>query len=221
MTLSYLWEGISFCLWVLITWSVRFYMSFTVNGKVPKNSDIIIIIIIISLSAYPNLLPGHYLRTRVKPTIKYRGFHNCWNKTVAYWGDLKEHEDLDEEEQWFRQDGAPSHTANVIMAWLYERFVECLISCIAELEWAPHLTDLNPQISSSGGSTRATPHAIASLKWAITEKIQAIIQEECACVINNFALNSAFQWMADIWSMYSRDALDIFGSSLRLNGCRF
>ena len=30
-----------------------------------------------------------------------------------FWGELDKHEDLDEKEQWFQQDGAPPHTANV------------------------------------------------------------------------------------------------------------
>jgi hypothetical protein len=73
-----------------------------------------------------------------------------------FWGELEEREDLDEEEQWFQQDGAPPHTANVTMAWLREKFGERLISRKAEVEWAPHSPDLNPQISSSGGSSRTT-----------------------------------------------------------------
>ena len=52
-------------------------------------------------------------------------------------------EDIDEEEQWFQQDGASPHNANVTMAWLREKFGERLICHKAEVKWAPHSPDLN------------------------------------------------------------------------------
>ena len=62
------------------------------------------------------------------------------------------------------------------MAWLHIKFTENFISCKAEVELIPHLSDLNTQISSSGGSSRtsSTREAIAALEAAITEMIQVI-----------------------------------------------
>ena len=109
-----------------------------------------------------------------------------------FWGELDKHEDLDEKEQWFQQDGAPPHTANVTMAWLREKFGKRLISRKAEVEWAPHSPELNPPDLFLWGFLKDNiyqdnPLNIAALKAAITEKIQAITQEECERVINNFA----------------------------------
>ena len=109
-----------------------------------------------------------------------------------FWGELNKLEDLDEKEQWFQQDGAPPHTANVTMAWLREKFGKRLISRKAEVEWAPHSPDLNPPDFFLWGFLKDNiyqdnPLTIAALKAAITEKIQTITQEECDRVINNFA----------------------------------
>lgn len=117
-------------------------------------------------------------------------------KQPLRWGKLENHEDLDEEEQWFLQNGVLPHTANVTMAWLHEKFGEHLISCKAEVEWAPHLLNLNPahQVFFLWGFLKnniyqGNPHSIVALKAAITENIQMITQEICAHVINNFAFN--------------------------------
>ena len=69
-----------------------------------------------------------------------------------FWGELEEHENLDEKENLLQQDGAPSHTANITMTWFYEKYQEGLISCKAEVEWTSHSSDLPPSISSNGGS---------------------------------------------------------------------
>ena len=58
---------------------------------------------------------------------------------------------------------------------------------------------------------------------AITEMIQAITQKELCTQLSttsHIVFNSAFKWKVVIWSMYFRASLDIFGSCLRLNGCR-
>ena len=41
--------------------------------------------------------------------------------------------------------------------------------------------------SSKDSNYQGNPHTIAALRATITEKIQVIIQKECACIINNFA----------------------------------
>ena len=66
-----------------------------------------------------------------------------------------------------------------------------LISRKAEVEWAPHSPDLNPPDFFLWGFLKDNiyhdnPLTIAALKAAIAEKIQAIKQEDCGRVINNF-----------------------------------
>ena len=46
--------------------------------------------------------------------------------------------------QWFQQDGAPPHTANVTLAWLDQKFPDRLVSRRRDPEWAPHSPDLSP-----------------------------------------------------------------------------
>lgn len=79
------------------------------------------------------------------------------NKAAA--SQIGETEDLNEE-QCFQQDDAPPHIANVTIAWLCEKFWECLISHLAEMEWVSHLPDLKKdffsECSSRTTSIRAT-----------------------------------------------------------------
>ena len=94
--------------------------------------------------------------------------------------------------QWFQQDGAPPHTANITLDWLDHKFPNPLISRKREPEWSPHSPDLNPQISTCGGFLkdyvyRNNPQTIPELKEAITQNINVIPKEGCIRVINNFA----------------------------------
>jgi len=50
---------------------------------------------------------------------------------------------INPDEQWFQKDGGTPHTPNDFLAWLRERFQEMLISRKCDVEWAPHLSDLN------------------------------------------------------------------------------
>lgn len=95
-------------------------------------------------------------------------------------------------EQWFQQDGATPHTANVTLAWLDEKFPDRLISRRRDPEWSPHSPDLNPPDFYLWGYLkdnvyRDNPQTIPELKQAITRKIRAIPKEECVRVIDNFA----------------------------------
>lgn len=72
-----------------------------------------------------------------------------------------------------------------------KRLGKRLIRRKAEVEWAPQLPDLNPPDVFFRGFPKdniyqGNPCTIAALKKAITEKIQTIIQDESASVINNF-----------------------------------
>jgi hypothetical protein len=94
--------------------------------------------------------------------------------------------------QWFQQDGAPPHTANITLDWLDHKFPDRLISRKREPEWSPHSPDLNPPDFYLWGFLkdnvyRNNPQTIPELKEAITQEINAITKEECIKVIDNFA----------------------------------
>ena len=94
--------------------------------------------------------------------------------------------------QWFQQDGAPPHTANITLDWLDHKFPNRLISRKHEPEWPPHSRDLNPLDFYLWGFLknnvyRNNPQIIPELKKAIMQKINAIPKEECIRGINNFA----------------------------------
>ena len=46
--------------------------------------------------------------------------------------------------QWFQQDGATPHTANISMNWVKTKFENRLIASKSEIEWSPHSPDLSP-----------------------------------------------------------------------------
>ena len=94
--------------------------------------------------------------------------------------------------QWFQQDGATLHTANITLEWLDQRFPDRLISRRRDSEWPPHSPDLNLLDFYLWGLLKDkvyqnNPQTIAKLKLAITQNILAIEREECNRVIDNFA----------------------------------
>ena len=95
--------------------------------------------------------------------------------------------------QWFQQDGAAPHTADITMEWLDHRFPDRLISRCRKPEWSLHSPDLNPPDFYLWGFLKDNvyennPQSIAELKTAIDQNIRAISKKECVRVINNFAL---------------------------------
>ena len=125
---------------------------------------------------------GNVVTVRKEPYVKI---------IELFWEELGER-DVDKDEQWFQQDGAPPHTANITMDWLKDHFGERLISRRANTEWSPHSPDLNPPDFFLWGFLKDkiyqnNPQTIQALKTAITANIQTISQDECVRVINNFA----------------------------------
>uniref|UniRef100_UPI00358E2E41 uncharacterized protein n=1 Tax=Myxine glutinosa TaxID=7769 RepID=UPI00358E2E41 len=109
-----------------------------------------------------------------------------------FWRGLGRRRGMNRDVQWFQQDGATPHTANVTMEWLDHRFPDRLISRRREPELSPHSPDLNPPNFYLWGFLKDhvyenRPQSISELKVAITQKIRAIRKEECVRVIDNFA----------------------------------
>ena len=106
--------------------------------------------------------------------------------------DLEIQQGINRNVQWFQQDGATPHTANITLEWLDEQFSDRLISRRRDTEWSPHSPDLSPPDFYLWGLLKDrvyqnNPKTIAELKLAITQNICAIKREECARVIDNFA----------------------------------
>ena len=109
-----------------------------------------------------------------------------------FWRTLRARRGVHREEQWFHQDGATPHTANITMQWLDRRFAGRLISRRRIPEWSPHSTDLNPPDFYlwrflKDHVYQNNPQTISELKVAITQQIHGITREECVRVIDNFA----------------------------------
>ena len=61
-----------------------------------------------------------------------------------FWRTLCARRGVHREEQWFQQNGAILHTANITMEWLDRRFAGRLISRPRIPEWSQDSLDLNP-----------------------------------------------------------------------------
>ena len=61
-----------------------------------------------------------------------------------FWMDLESQQGINQNMQWFQQDGATPHTANITLEWLDQQFSDRLISRRRDPEWSPHSPDLNP-----------------------------------------------------------------------------
>ena len=106
-----------------------------------------------------------------------------------FWRTLCARRGVHREEQWFQQDGATPHTANITMEWLDCCFAGRQISRRRIPEWSPHSPDLNPPDFYLWGFLKDhvyqnNPQTIAELKVAITQQIHGITREECVRVIN-------------------------------------
>ena len=109
-----------------------------------------------------------------------------------FWCTLCNRSSVQREEQWFQQDGAAPHTANITMECLDRPFAGRLISRRRVPEWSPHSPDLNPPDFYLWGILKdhvyqINPQTISELKEAITQQICGIAREKCVRVIDNFA----------------------------------
>ena len=68
-----------------------------------------------------------------------------------FWQALGRRRGVQRDEQWFQQDGAPPHTANITMEWLRGHFGDRLISRKAAITWASHSPDMTPLTFTFGG----------------------------------------------------------------------
>ena len=99
--------------------------------------------------------------------------HWSWSTTLG------RQRGFEKDGQWFQQGGVTPHTLSKILQWLRPRFGDCLFSQRSEIEWAPHLPDLNPPHFYPWGYFNdnvyeKNPLTIPELKRAITGRIRRI-----------------------------------------------
>lgn len=103
------------------------------------------------------------------------------------------------ETQWFMQDGARPHTANVVLDFLHEHFGHRVMSNRFPERfqegsiWPPHSPDINPCDFFLWGHLKETihrnrPHNLMQLRADITTFIQGITEELCRKVVGNLTV---------------------------------
>lgn len=100
-------------------------------------------------------------------------------------------DDFDEEDVWFQQDGATSHTAGETIQLLHTRFPARVISRFGDQNWPPRSCDLTPLDFFLWGYLKSKvyvnhPQTIPDLKEEIRRCIEEIGPELCRNVIQNF-----------------------------------
>jgi len=92
---------------------------------------------------------------------------------------------------WFMQDGAPPHTANLSLNWLQDHFGNRVISKKADHAWSPHSPDLNPLDYYLWGHLKSLVYTqryenVAQLKEGIRAAARSVTNEHCERAIENF-----------------------------------
>lgn len=94
------------------------------------------------------------------------------------------------DEWWFQQDGATSHTSNTALEAVRELFPNKLISRRGDINWPPRSPDLAPNDYFLWGYLKSrvynnAPANLIQLKNRIREEIEAITPELCTRVMEN------------------------------------
>ena len=149
----------------------------------------------VAISKHGTIGPFWFANANQEPvTVRKERYTEVWNKlwgALGLLGQGRGRNRVQRDIQWFQQDGAPPHTANITLDWLDHKFPNRLISRKREPGWSAHSPDLTPPDVYLWGLLkdnvyRNNPQTIPELKEAITQKINAI-PKECITVINNFA----------------------------------
>lgn len=95
------------------------------------------------------------------------------------WPELEQLEDMDLDEMWFQQDGAPCHFATETIDLLEEKFGGSIIARNGPVPWPPRSCDLTPLDFFLWGYLKSLvyankPQTIEDLKTNIEHEIRAI-----------------------------------------------
>ena len=135
---------------------------------------------------------------------------NITLKSEKFWETLGEMDEVDQGKQWFQQDGAIPHCANLTLQWLEGHFEDRVISRRTDVEWSPYPPDWNPPDFFLWGFLKdhvykGQPQTIPELQEAITTETQAIGQEQHrkSSITLLDMWSSVLSEMVPIWSMSS------------------
>lgn len=110
-----------------------------------------------------------------------------------FWVDLEQFCGTKINRQWFQQDGATPHTANISIEWLKQHFNSRVVSKRCEIQWPPYSPDLSPPDFYLWGYLKdrvyqEKPKDLHQLKQKIREEIESIQTKVLKGVMQNFAL---------------------------------
>lgn len=94
------------------------------------------------------------------------------------------------EDVWWMQDGAPSHTAKIVMEFLQENFEDRIISRNSKVPWPAKSPDLNPLDYWFWGHAQAKVHSQQPESIEEVQQIVKMFARTCTKeVINKAAMN--------------------------------
>ena len=103
--------------------------------------------------------------------------------------------DLDLDNIWFQQDGAPCHTASETLELIGDKFDERVISRRANIAWPPRSCDLTPLDFFLWGFLKEKvftnrPATLVELESNIAHEIAKISPSLCEKVIENYVFRT-------------------------------
>lgn len=109
-----------------------------------------------------------------------------------FWHALEDDPEIDTENMWFQQDGAPPHTSRIALIWLQDHLGGRVLSRKTENPWPAHSPDLTPLDFYLWGYLKSkvyatAPKTLPDLKKAIRRVARGITRETCSRVIAEVA----------------------------------
>lgn len=103
--------------------------------------------------------------------------------------------DLELDDIWFQQDGAPCHTANETLNLIRDKFDDRIISRRADVAWPPRSCDLTPLDFFLWGFLKSKvyankPATVDELERNIAYEISKISSSLCEKVVENYVFRT-------------------------------
>ena len=109
--------------------------------------------------------------------------------------------------QWYQQDGATPHRANVSLKWLDQKFPKRPMGRKREPEWSPHFPDLNPprvlsvEVFEGSCLQEQSPHHPRA-KGSNHQRNQSYTQKKRALKSSPVKFKCVFSRTEHIWSIF-------------------
>ena len=144
----------------------------------------------VAISSRGIIAPFFFERNGVTVTVNSERYVEVLDK---FWIELQRRFNSTLNRQWFQQDGATPHTANVSIEWLKQHFEERIVSRRCQIEWPPYSPDLSPRDFYMWGYLKnkvyeEKPRDLNQLKEKIKDEINAIKGPVLKAVMQNLTL---------------------------------